>query len=198
MASNLSRMTARKYAIRVGIAFAVAPLWVPLIVAPYSARYLFPYPGQHLWILLSITMSAGFTYLGTIILGLPAFLVLPRYHCTAFWFAPGIGFLTGGVVMLAFRVCFSLALGDNVGVAISAGRINLGQTMTLFAVGGLLGTLVGSTLWVIARPDRKTRRELVRESVLNRPPPARSSRSPRSRTRRSGWDCGTRTWRPGG
>jgi hypothetical protein len=142
---------------RLAIAFLVAPLWVPLIVAPYSAFEIFPHPTQWRWVVIATIISAIFSYLGVFALGYPAFLALRSRNLTALWIAAALGFVVGALTMVAFLACFALALGEG------------SQSVDLFLQGppslllagvippGLLGALVGTTLWLIARPDRRQR-----------------------------------------
>jgi hypothetical protein len=142
---------------RLAIAFFVAPLWVPLIIAPYSAFEIFPDPAQWRWVVIATIISAIFSYLGVFALGYPAFLALRSRNLTALWIAAALGFVVGALIMLVFQACLALALGEG-----SQGfGLMFQEPPSLLIVGiippGLLGALVGTTLWLIARPDRRQR-----------------------------------------
>jgi hypothetical protein len=134
---------------RTVIAFFIAPLWVPLIVAPYAALVLFPYPAQWHWIIITVVLSATFTYLGVFALGFPAFRVLRSRNLTALWIAAGLGFIVGAVTWAVFMACFALSLGE--GLHGVHGALSSHSIFVLLT--GLLGMLVGTTFWLIARAD---------------------------------------------
>jgi hypothetical protein len=155
---------------RTVLAFIVAPLWVPLIVGAYATELVFslPNPGQSSPIIAVVAIiSAVIAYLITMGIGLPTFLWLRSRGIVRFWCAPAIGFLVGAIVWLAFGV-FALGHGSGIppgtrsysiyGLAavspvhegLSAGSTTVYQMVTM----GLVGALVGATIWLIARPDR--------------------------------------------
>jgi hypothetical protein len=76
---------------RTVLAFLIAPLWVPAGAWPYAA-YMFPYPEQQHWILMTTIVATVFAYGGTAALGIPAFLLLRARKYTSFWIAPVLGF----------------------------------------------------------------------------------------------------------
>lgn len=121
---------------RTPIAFLLAPLAVPLIWTVYvasSAPNGSTSPGlafQGFFLVFSI--SALCTYIGVIVFGVPIYLFLRAYGLTAFWIAPVVGFMAGALMLSIF-----------------------GATPALM-VGGPLGAVVGTILWLIARPDLRT------------------------------------------
>jgi hypothetical protein len=134
-------------------AFLIAPLWVPLIVVPYTLFVIFPYPAQHLWVAVAGLLSTVFTYLGVGLIGLPVFRFLRSRNWTVIWIASVAGFVIGSAMWLVFTVIFILSLGESFSGVASATQDWRNQAAFLW-LPGALGTLVGLTLWAIARPDR--------------------------------------------
>ena len=118
---------------RTMIAFHVAPLAVPLITGVYLANT--SPPGQELS--TEVVVSGFVAYAGTFVLGVPLYLFLRSQNASAFLIAPVFGFLAGALVMLVM-----------LGRYMSSGNL-------LF--GALSGAAVGAILWLIARPDLRTR-----------------------------------------
>jgi hypothetical protein len=73
-------------------------------------------------------------YLGTLLFGLPLYLLLRAYGQTEFWLAPVVGFLAGLAMMYLVRSWLGIPL---------------------LSVAGPSGAAVGALLWLIARPDRQ-------------------------------------------
>jgi hypothetical protein len=139
---------------RSALAFVVAPLWVPLFVIPYSCLSLFSGPGQGPWIIIAAFLSIIFAYGGTLVFGLPAFLILRSRNLTALWIAAVLGFVIGATTWVLFMAFFALWLGGDAQAARRAAQGTfMDQPMSLVWT-GLLGVVVGTTLWLIARPDR--------------------------------------------
>jgi hypothetical protein len=130
-------------------AFLVAPLWVPAAMVPLAAQ-MFPHPGQRHWIYITVIIAAIFAYGGTMVLGVPAFLMLRARRYTSFRTAAALGFAIGGLTGAAFLVLFALSLGNSVAF-IRHQAVNM--TWWLLPGCGVLGLIVGGTLWLIARPD---------------------------------------------
>lgn len=139
------------------IAFLVAPLWVPFATVIIANFSIFPYPQQGAWVIISGVIAAVFAYVGTLLLGVPAFRFLVSRNWTALWIAPALGFSIGILMWVLFLVLIPLFLGEGVeGIREelgSAANNLLAQAVGLLVTGGL-GALVGVTLWLIARPDR--------------------------------------------
>jgi hypothetical protein len=124
---------------RTGIAFFVASLVVPLLWILYAAS-TYPAEGigqqfpQYLQVVVLVaSLGAFYACAGVFIIGAPIYFFLRARKLTAFWIAPVVGFVVGGMVMSAM----------------------LGAKAAL-VVGGPLGALVGTVLWLIGRPDRQT------------------------------------------
>jgi len=139
---------------RTALAFAIAPLWPPLLVG--GGIWLVENNGQTVWLVTAV--SVLFSYGGTCLIGAPAFLFLRSRGYSARRVAVVLGFTIGALAYQVFLFLFSLALGNSVAFTLATFREMFTQWTpgNLIAVGapGLLGALVGITLWVIARPDR--------------------------------------------
>ena len=136
---------------RTALAYLVAPLWVPAATAIY-ALHMFPYPEQHHWIYVTIIIGAVFGYAGTLALGMPAFFVLRARSHTALWTAVVLGFGIGGLTWLVFTVLFVLSLGNSFTFILHEAA-NPTSWLPLLPT-GVLGSIVGATWWLVARPDR--------------------------------------------
>lgn len=139
--------------LRTFAAFLIAPLWVPLLLYPYALFVMLPYAGQQRGIVVIVGLI--FSYGGVLLFGLPAFLYLRSRNLTAPWIAVALGFAVGPIVWLMFLFLFGLALG--LGVRLSLDTLLSEWTLQkvmMLGVPGLLGALIGITLWAIARPDR--------------------------------------------
>ena len=134
------------------LAFAIAPLWVRLVVAPYAAVFLFPYAAQVHWVVITAFISAFFSYLGTFAIGRPAYCVLRARQVSSIWVGIGLGFVTGGAMSLVFLLCFGLFLGSRVTDMVNRFLADWLQHLLVLVVTGTLGVLVGVTVWLIARP----------------------------------------------
>jgi hypothetical protein len=119
---------------RTPVAFLVAPVAVPLVApwlfAPWLAEI-------NLGLALAVSWFVG--YVGAFALGLPIYRYLLARKLTAFWIAPLVGFVIGAIMWCATFALFGWTL-------------NLPEAL---AGGGLVGALVGTILWLIARPDRQ-------------------------------------------
>ena len=134
------------------LAFAIAPLWVPLVVAPYAALFLFPYAAQAHWVAITAFISTFFSYLGTLAIGLPAYLVLRARQVSSIWAGIVLGFVIGGTIWLVFLLCFVFLLGSSVTAMVNRSLADWRPDLLAFVVTGTLGMLVGVTIWLIARP----------------------------------------------
>lgn len=137
---------------RTALAFLIAPLWVPAAAVPF-AGHMFPYSEQRHWIYITVIIAAIFGFGGVAALGMPAFRLLRARKHTAFWIAPVLGFAVGVVTWLVFIVLFGLSLGNS-GSFISRDLVSNSAHLWAVLLTGALGTAVGTTLWLIARPDR--------------------------------------------
>lgn len=137
---------------RTVLAFLIAPLWVPAGAWPYAA-YMFPYPGQQHWILMTTIVATVFAYGGTAALGIPAFLLLRARKYTSFWIAPVLGFAAGVATWQVFLVLFGLSLGHSWSFVLRE-LVNGSARLDNYLPAGPLGSAIGATLWLVARPDR--------------------------------------------
>ena len=123
--------------VRTRIAFLVAPL------AAFPMIGLWTSPGtqsQDGGIFFAIVV--GITYFGTLVFGVPLYCFLRERNITAFVLAP-----TSGAVIGAFMMGFVWFLG---------GMFVFPTPAEFLAFGGACGAVVGTLIWVIARPDRRT------------------------------------------
>ena len=137
---------------RTAVAFALAPLWVPVLMAPLAGHVIFPYPEQAHWVGTAIFLAAIFGYCGAYLFGFPAFCFLRARGLTAWWISVVLGFAIAVIVLAIFAGLFALLLGASMLDAM------FGSLRIFYWEGtgvvGLAGSLVGITLWLIARPDR--------------------------------------------
>jgi hypothetical protein len=144
---------------RKSVAFVVAPLWVPLAVAVFAATVVFPNPAQIHWVIISTVIGSILTYAGVLLVGLPIYPILVRRGWTSIWVAIALGFVVGALVNRLFMVLFALSLGSGVAYALKGVAEVSVVDVSWLGITGLLGVLIGMTLWLIARPDREDDRE---------------------------------------
>jgi hypothetical protein len=140
------------------VAFLVAPLWVPLLVTPFCYPFVFPHAAQLHWVVIGAILSTIFSYGGTILLGVPIFSILRALNLTASWIAIAVGFVIGAVTFEVFSVLFGLSLnGGNLELVMKTYYETFHDPIQLMflVLPGSLGGIVGITLWLIARPDRR-------------------------------------------
>jgi hypothetical protein len=137
--------------IRSWIAFAVAPLAIPIVMGWIAEFYSAPEDDRGL-IGLIVTISLIFSYLATFLIGLPLYLVLRAYKLTSFWLAPVVGGIVGGILNITVVRMMIFNFGFDIAALPGA-----------FLIGGLEGASVGTILWLIARPDRQPRRAALDE-----------------------------------
>lgn len=133
-------------------AFIIGPLWVPVLVTPFSAISMFPSRSQWFWVGATAFLSAMFAYLGTLAFGLPSFNFLASRKITSWWVAAVAGVIYGMATWVIFLIFFGLSLdGPYVGFAtLLAMPVSAGSLIAP----GFLGAIVSLTIWAIARPDR--------------------------------------------
>ncbi|HXC56835.1 MAG TPA: hypothetical protein VNU97_16165 [Rhizomicrobium sp.] len=135
------------------IAFVVAPLAVPLLLALLYATLVSAAPAD--WAMAAIGLSLVFAYFGLFVLGLPLYLLLKARGIARLWV-----FLAGGfVVAVATDALLQLALGvwagDSARSVLSTALDNMfGSLIFLTGLAGLAGVVVAGVFWCIARPDR--------------------------------------------
>lgn len=133
------------------IAFGVAPLAAPLMV------YLLAH--ADIWSSREINMFVGialpFSYIGTVVFGLPLYLLLRKCRLTGFGWAATVGFVIGLAAVYLLDALFVASLGyDAAGIGAQLKRPEIFAWAVMY--GGLSGIAVGAALWLIARPDRRT------------------------------------------
>lgn len=122
--------------VRGWVAFGIAPLAVPIVMAIGAGFGAAP---QSMVAAIAF-YSLAFSYLGTLLFGVPIYLLLRAYKLTEFWLAPVAGFVAGFAMIYLVTWTFgSGAEGNRPGFA-----------------AGLCGAVVGTLLWLIARPDRQS------------------------------------------
>ena len=140
--------------VRTPIAFLVAPSVVPLIVAVFV-----PAGGPKDTAAAAVVAASAFvSYFGAFIFGVPTYLFLRARQLTAFWIAPVAGFIAGAMMLFVFLALFGLSL-SNGSSAVGSALADPNLLSNALKVTGPLGALVGTILWLIARPDRRTRRQ---------------------------------------
>jgi hypothetical protein len=131
------------------IAFIVAALAIPALVAGVFYR---PMPNDSSYAFF-LSIVAVISFIVVPVLGVPAYRFLQAKGWTAFWIAPLVGFVVATVVWYVVQFLFGLLMvPDKAYVLSSMTRINLLQGV-LWPIGPI-GAVVGSILWLIARPDR--------------------------------------------
>jgi hypothetical protein len=123
------------------LAFAVAPLWVTGATVVFGI-YGFPYSMRYMIIVTAI-VGTLFAYAGTLIFGVPAYRALTARQQTAPWIALVLGAGVAGVTWAIILFLFWL----------DGTRPSPVWWLSFFPVFGL-GSVVGLTIWLIARPDR--------------------------------------------
>jgi hypothetical protein len=134
------------------IAFLVAPLAVPLFVAVD----MYPLLATPFFVRVVLYLSILTAYVGTFVFGIPAYLLLRARKWTAFWLAPVLGFMGGALAWWLF-----LAVPWTGSSFRFEPVWDLSRLRDVLWPYGPLGALVGTLLWLIARPDRAERRDVV-------------------------------------
>jgi hypothetical protein len=98
-----------------------------------------------------LIISAILSFDPTWLLGFSLFVMLRARHQTHLRFAVIFGFSIGITSWMTFCFLFPLWLEEAPGFDLT--DITLNSFILLLAIGGL-GSIVGATLWFIARPDR--------------------------------------------
>ena len=131
------------------IAFVVAPLLVPILLA----HYLYTLAANETWFMVALMFSVAIAHGGTFILGVPIYLLMRARNWTSFWIAPLLGFFAAGFMWLGFAALLALLLDQGMsGVrVVLTNPHGLSDVMWPF---GPLGAIVGMAFWLIARPDK--------------------------------------------
>jgi hypothetical protein len=138
---------------RTEFAFIVAPLWVPVALMIEWSLLATPPDRLNHWILVAGFGSLAIGYAGTFLFGVPAFLFLQSRNWTARWIGVVLGFAVAVTTLFVFNALFALALGYGVRNAV-LGALSSFSDWRPWITAGPIGSLVGVTLWLIARPDR--------------------------------------------
>jgi hypothetical protein len=135
---------------RVAIAFLITPLAVPLLMLPwlFSGHMASPL------IVIVMFITTLVSYAGTLVLGIPAYLLLIARGMTAAWIAAAVGFVIGGLMWLVFSVLLVLSLGQGL-AGVRFALTDLHSLRGILWPGGSLGAIVGALFWLIARPDKQ-------------------------------------------
>ncbi len=139
---------------RLKLAFAIAPLSVPIVWAFVSAT--------EGWTLIILSVATIFSYIGMIIVGLPALYILRKFSCLNLVTLGFFG-LIGGILIFAI-IGYILGLGID-----SSSPFDLMASMW----GGLLGLLVAIVFGLIAGVEKITYNKQMQADKL---PAARSIR----------------------
>jgi hypothetical protein len=139
---------------RTVVAFLVAPLWVPAAGVVYTA-YQVPFlkPSNLVYVTIVWAILA---YSGALILGLPAFYALGLLgvrNRTSFWSAIALGLEMGVLTFFGFSIFFFGLFAPDFSIAFVLNQwthLSLWWDALQF---GVLGSIVGITLWLIARRD---------------------------------------------
>jgi len=130
-------------AIRVPVAFLVAPLGAPIVIMLFAVPELVQYPESLSQILPLFALIVGYSfvtaYLITLSVGVWLFHVLRRLKLTQFWIAPSIGAILPVIL-----------------VSIIVEPLVEPPPASVIVFVSLPGAAVGALLWLIARPDRVT------------------------------------------
>jgi hypothetical protein len=141
---------------RTKLAFWLAPLCVPLVIAPWLSFVVFP--SSPFWVSLGTTLSVLISYAAMFALGLPAYRYFESRGLLRLWIALIYGFVSAQIAALFFfTIMFPMLLGE-------APLSNLPSTLSLtlkepsdVLAPGLLGVMVVLVFWATARPNRTAR-----------------------------------------
>ena len=134
-------------AMRVPMAFLVAPLAVPLL-----AVLVLELPLSEPYIVTFLFIITFVTYAGVVIFGIPTYLVLRSGKWTNFWIAPIVGFIVGMVMWYVTFALFEIVLGHTWSYALSSVAA-ADEWVKALRFGAPAGAAVGTIFWLIARPD---------------------------------------------
>ena len=130
------------------IAFLVAPMAVPLLLA---AQYLMPGAAR---ISPWDVVTAVIAYVGAFLVGIPTYFFLKDKKWTALWIAPIAGFMVAIVTWYGFIAVSGLLFGL---FRFVPRMSELAALLYALWPIGPAGAIAGTLLWLIARPDRSTR-----------------------------------------
>jgi hypothetical protein len=131
------------------VAFLVAPLIVPSAFL----FWLLPSRMSAGWLITTSAIAAIFSYLGTLVLGIPIHRLCRVRNLTAPWIGGIVGFVVGDIVWLLFGVLFPLSLGQGL-QGVEHGFKSAALWTSLVWPAGTLGAISGAVFWAIAGPSR--------------------------------------------
>jgi len=134
------------------IAFLNAPLWVPAIAAGWTTWILAPDAPRGL-IPITAAIAGVLGYGGTLVIGAPLCIVMRARRRTSFWMALVAGFGAGAATWLIFVGALALWFGGSSMLVVHNTLIERPPAGAAVPC-GVVGIIVGATLWLIARPDR--------------------------------------------
>ena len=129
--------------------FTIADLVAPLAIPAIELRLWVPRPLYYELFLLAVYRLAG--ALGTVLFGIPIYLVLYKRRWMAFWVAPIAGFIVAGLTWSLVEVALILPLGTRY----FEFHGYLDRLHVILWRYGPLGALVASVLWVMAWLERR-------------------------------------------
>jgi hypothetical protein len=135
--------------LRTVVTFLLVPLLVPIAALLYD-RFTYGWSDKTLDP-LAIIVIAVLAYVGTILLGVPVWLILIRLNRTALIHALLAGFLTGMATLFLAIARLGAQPPGFLGRLAQAFRDNPGGSL---AFGGA-GAVVASIIWLVARPGRR-------------------------------------------
>ena len=130
-------------------AFMTAPLVVPVIMVLYFDA---EHPSQ--WIVIS-AIALMFAYLGTIVLGIPVYLLFRSQGWLSIWHIFSVSIIGSWLSWAIFLLLFALSFGYDTKSASELAGSPLSDTKLYFWPVGVTGAIYGLVFWLIARPDRR-------------------------------------------
>jgi hypothetical protein len=103
---------------------------------------------------LLIVVGAGLTYVFSFMFGIPIYCFLRARRLTDFWIAPVTGAVLALIIWYAFAALLAISLSPLSYLPSRLSEPEVAQTALFFM---LSGAIVGTILWLIARPDRQQR-----------------------------------------
>jgi hypothetical protein len=131
---------------RAPVGFLVAPLAVPLLMT-----WTMGPSSDSLGEMLVIVIGAGFTYIFSLLFGVPTYLFLRARQLTEFWVAPVAGAMIALVTWHLLLTLFVLSVAPVSALPSLLGGPGMARPAMFFM---LSGAVVGAIFWLIARPDR--------------------------------------------
>jgi hypothetical protein len=134
------------------IAFLVAPLVIAAIVVPY-----FAVATTSQWVGAIALITLIFSYLGTLVFGIPVYLLFRSQGWVSIWATVATAIIGGWLLWWIFLMLFAASFGYDGKSASELVRKTFSDTM--FFPSGVAGAAYGLVFWLIARPDRTEAQE---------------------------------------